>query len=107
MVFIPVVLIFMEIATQSVAKDCKYDELLGIGIPIGDIKIYAPWMFFVWKAKFSMVIPTIIMDAQRYIVIGITIASLISMLVVKKWKVFRVMVVQNGLLKKTYVKQVL
>ena len=84
MVFIPVVLIFMEIATQSVAKDCKYDELLGIGIPIGDIKIYAPWMFFVWKAKFSMVIPTIIMDAQRYIVIGITIASLISMLVVKK-----------------------
>ena len=40
--------------------------------------------FFVWKAKFSMVIPTIIMDAQRYIVIGITIASLISMLVVKK-----------------------
>ena len=40
------------------------------------------------------------MDAQRYIVIGITIASLISMLVVKKWKVFRVMVVQNGLLKK-------
>ena len=84
MVFIPVVLIFMEIATQSVAKDCKYDELLGIGIPIGDIKIYAPWMFFVWKAKFSMVIPTIIMDAQRYIVIGITIASLVSMLVVKK-----------------------
>ena len=84
MVFIPVVLIFMEIATQSVAKDCKYDELLGIGIPIGDIKIYAPWMFFVWKAKFSMVIPTIIMDAQRYIVIGITVASLISMLVVKK-----------------------
>ena len=84
MIFIPIMLLFMEIATQNVAKDCNYDELLGIGIPVGDIKIYAPWMFFIWKSKFSMVIPTIIMDAQRYIVLGITIASLISMFIIKK-----------------------
>ena len=64
-------------------------------------------MFFVWKAKFSMVIPTIIMDAQRYIVIGITIASLISMLVVKKMESLSSYGSAKWATKKTYVKQVL
>ena len=82
--FIPLFLLTLSIATQSVAKDCKYDELLGLGIPINDMKIYLPWMFFIWKYKFSMVIPTIILDAQRYVILGTAFSFIASMFVVKK-----------------------
>ena len=84
MIFIPFFLISMQIATQNVASDCHYDEILGIGIPVGGIKIYLPWMFFFWKSKFAVVIPTIIASANKYLVFGTLIGFLIAIFTIRK-----------------------
>lgn len=84
MIFVPFFLVSMQIATQNVASDCRYDEILGWGIPVGDMKIYLPWMFFVWKSKFALVIPTIIASATRYVVLGSFVGFLIAVFTIKK-----------------------
>lgn len=83
MVFLPFFIISMWIATQNIAKDCAYDPILGTGFTISDMKIYAPWMFFVWKAKFGFVIPIIINSAQKYLIIGSVIGFFLGAFVVK------------------------
>ncbi|WP_278847821.1 type IV secretory system conjugative DNA transfer family protein [Megamonas hypermegale] len=83
MVFLPFFVISMWIATQNIAKDCAYDPILGTGFTISDMKIYAPWMFFVWKVKFGFVIPIIINSAQKYLIIGSVIGFFLGAFVVK------------------------
>lgn len=83
MIFIPFFIISMWIATQNVAGDCGYDPILGSGIEASDIKIYAPWMFFIWKFKYGFVMPVIITSAQKYLIVGTAVGFILGIFTAK------------------------
>ena len=53
-------LIGMWTATQRVAADCAYNELLGDSMSVGPYQVYLPFMFFWWQSEFEQVMPAIL-----------------------------------------------
>jgi type IV secretion system protein VirD4 len=60
-------LIGMCVATQRIAADCNYNELLGRSFAVGSYHIYPPFMYFVWDDKFTKVMPAIMHSAELWL----------------------------------------
>lgn len=67
------------LATQSVAKDCNYDPILGFEIG----QIYPPWQFWIWQRVYVDLMPQILHDAELFVFGSMLIGVLLIVLIVK------------------------
>jgi type IV secretion system protein VirD4 len=74
------------LATQNVAENCRYDPALGNGLTMGNIKLYAPYQFYLWKDTYSTAIPHILSDAEIRIYVSLLAGMFLSACVVKSRK---------------------
>lgn len=76
------------VATQLVARDCKYNELLGRNLSIGDIHVYPPYKFYVWMHDDLMVqaIPHILAEYNRIVYIAVVAGMVFSYFLTKGMK---------------------
>ena len=77
------IFIGMWVATQRVAADCEYNVLLGKSLLVGDYHIYAPFMYFLWDAKFAKVMPAILHSAETWFYGVSAIGFLFSVIYIK------------------------
>ncbi|SDD73312.1 type IV secretory system conjugative DNA transfer family protein [Sporomusa acidovorans] len=67
-----VMLIVCWLTTQWFARRCDYDPLLGWGFLLTDgTKLYLPWDIFIWRWKFSAVVPHLSALAGKYLLLGL------------------------------------
>ena len=76
-------------ATQGVAMDCGYSEILGGCLSIGDIHIYPPYKFYVWQQneELQKAIPEIIGSYAAYPYLGFLIGAGFTYACAKSMKV--------------------
>lgn len=67
-----VMLIVCWLITQWFGRRCDYDPLLGWGFLLIDgTKLYFPWDIFIWRWKFSAVVPRLSALAGKYLLLGL------------------------------------
>jgi type IV secretory pathway TraG/TraD family ATPase VirD4 len=76
----------MWVATQIVAIDCQYNELLGARLQLGNFGVFAPYKFYVWNRTLQEVIPHILAGGERYIYISTILGFFFGVLIFKSQK---------------------
>lgn len=70
-------------ATQSVAADCEYSQLLGRYISCHGWHIYSPFMYLVWQVRLSEAIPDILAAAEIWLYGGVIIGFVAAVAYIK------------------------
>jgi type IV secretory pathway TraG/TraD family ATPase VirD4 len=67
-----VMLVVCWLTTQWFARRLDYDPLLGWAFSVSDgTKLYFPWDIFIWRWKFSAVVPHLSALAGKYLLLGL------------------------------------
>lgn len=75
-------------ATQGMAEDCGYSEILGNFLNIGDLKIYPPYKYYFWQQDIELqkAIPQIIGSYAAFPYLGFVIGAGFTYLCAKNLK---------------------